>query len=119
MSKDFDIGFRVFCCLGFKKEFWFLFFLSLSLVCVSSRGRAKRFVLEAESLRARRAKKAERKPRRIVRALLCVCVCVATTVVVVFAIVYLSLVVVEKKHITTKSNCVGLERRLNRPIRIW
>ena len=88
MSKDFDIGFRVFCCLGFKKEFWFLFFLSLS-VCVSSRGRAKRFVLEASSLRVRRAKKAEaEEPRRIVRALfVCVCV-VATTVVVVFAIVY-------------------------------
>ena len=116
MSKDFDIGFRVFCCLGFKKEFWFLFFLSLS-VCVSSRGRAKRFVLEASSLRVRRAKKAEaEEPRRIVRALVCVCVCGSDDGGGGVRDCILSLVVVEKKHITTKSNCVGLERELDR---IW
>ena len=67
----------------------------------------------------RRAKKAEaeaEEPRRIVRALLCVCVCGSDDGGGGVRDCILSLVVVEKKHITTKSNCVGLERELDR---IW
>ena len=118
MSKDFDIGFRVFCCLGFKKEFWFLFFLSLS-VCVSSRGRAKRFVLEASSLRVRRAKrkkKQKQKSRGALSERFFLCVCGSDDGGGGVRDYILSLVVVEKKHINTKSNCVGLERELDR---IW
>ena len=116
MSKDFDIGFRVFCCLGFKKEFWFLFFsLSLCLCFVPRESKALCFgsiISESET----REKSRSRRAAAHCPSALCVCVCGSDDGGGGVRDCILSLVVVEKKHITTKSNCVGLERELDR---IW
>ena len=103
------------------------FFLSF---CVSSRGRAKRFVLEASS-RVRRAKrhaffararsssssrkkKQKQKSRGALSERFFLCVCGSDDGGGGVRDI-LSLVVVEKKH-NTKSNWFGLERELDR---IW
>lgn len=94
------------------------FSLSLCLCFVPRESKALCFgsiISESETRKTKEEAEAE-EPRRIVRALLCVCVCGSDDGGGGVRDCILSLVVVEKKHINTKSNCVGLERELDR---IW
>ena len=106
-------------CLGFKKE-WFSFFFSFFFF--SSRGRAKALcfgsIIESEtqnSSSSSRKKKQKQKSRGALSERFFLCVCGSDDGGGGVRDI-LSLVVVEKKHINTKSNCVGLERELDR---IW
>ena len=75
MSKDFDIGFRVFCCLGFKKEFWFLFFsLSLCLCFVPRESKALCFGSIISESETREKSRSRRAAAHCPSAFVCVCV---------------------------------------------